>query len=330
MKAVRFLRGHTRANCKALLLACAIGPFAAAHASTYEPAGLNFGISSFYDGLDRPTPGFNSITILQYQNINKFYTGNGSSNPVFNNGRLQVYGVYQQITYLSPVHVPGGNLGFQVFLPITFLNAKDDPGSIVPLTASSGFGDLTFGPYIQFSPLTLGGHPVFFSRLEFDAIAPIGRYDPQKLVNPSSGYWSLNPYYAFTFFPSENAEISMRFHYLYNFANNNPGVNNSDGFPGPVSQFKAGQAVWVNFAASYKVLPNLNVGLNGFWFRQITDDTVNGQTQANARTTKLSMGPGGVWTASKRDFVFLNIYLPVVERNTADGVRASLRWVHEF
>ena len=52
MKAIRFRRGHTRANSRALLLACAIGPFATAHASTYEPAGLNFGISSFFDGLE--------------------------------------------------------------------------------------------------------------------------------------------------------------------------------------------------------------------------------------------------------------------------------------
>jgi hypothetical protein len=330
MKAIQIVRGCVRAISNVLLLACAIGPFANAYASTYEPAGLNLGVSSFFDGLDRQTPGFNSLTIAQYQDINKFYTNDGSSNPVFKNGRLQVYGLYQEITYLSPIRVLGGNLGFNAFLPITFLHAKDDPGSIVPLTASSGVGDLTFGPYIQFSPLTLGGHPVFFSRLEFDTIAPIGKYDPQKLVNPSSGFWSLNPYYAFTFFPSENAEISMRLHYLYNFANNNPGVNNSDGFPGLVSQFKAGQAVWVNFAASYKVLPHLNVGINGFWFRQITDDTVNGQTQSNNRTTNLSIGPGAVWTASPGDFVFLNVYLPVAERNTAAGVRASVRYVHEF
>jgi hypothetical protein len=330
MKVNSIAKGSLRAIACAAMLAC--GTLHNAQASTYEPAGIDLGATTFYDAFGSTDPGWTTIQLLQYENNDRFYTNTGASNSLFKDGRSQSVVWLPQLIYTSPLRLLGGALGFTVLQPVVYLNAHDDASSFVPLTANNGvnFGDTTFGPFWQFAPIFSGGRPVFVQRFEFDVIAPTGAYDPTKLVNQGSNFWSLNPYWSMTFLPTPKTEVSMRLHYLYNFSNNDPGVNNSDGFPGPVDSFRAGQAVWINFGASYKVLPNLSVGLNGFWFRQLSDDHVNGQTMSGTRTTNLSLGPGAMWTINQKNFVFANIYLPVVERNTYSGFHMNLRWIHAF
>jgi hypothetical protein len=331
MQSNHTFKGRVRAISWAAALACAIVPFAA-NASAYQPAGIDLGATTFNDAFGGMDPGWTTIQLLQYEHNTKFYDNNGNNPGTFKNGDLNALIWLPQIIYTSPFHLMGGALGFTALLPVTDLNASSDPAGPggADLTSRSGIGDITFGPFLQFAPIISGGRPVFVHRFEFDVIAPTGAYDPTKLVNPGSNFWSLNPYYAFTWLPTPKTSISVRMHYLYNFTNNNPGDNFSDGyFPG-MTKFKAGQAVWANFGIAYKVLPNLDVGLNGFWFRQITDDTVNGVSQSADRTTNVSLGPGAEWTIDRRNYVFVNIYLPVVERNTYSGFHMNLRWIHSF
>lgn len=300
-------------------------------ASTYQPAGIDLGATTFNDAFGSTEPGWTTIQLFQYKHNTKFYTNTGAQSSAFKNAQLNAFVWMPQIVYTSPIHVLGGALGFTAMLPVTSLNAHSTEfNPYAPtLTAHSGFGDITFGPFLQMAPVISDGRPVFVQRFEFDVIAPTGAYDPNKLVNPSSGFWSLNPYWSVTVLPTPKTELSVRMHYLYNAKNSNPGINNPFQVPGIVN-FQAGQAVWANFAASYKILPNLDVGVNGFWFRQITDDRVNGASQAAAPTTNLSLGPGAEWTIDRNNFMFANLYFPVVERNTYSGAHVNLRWIHAF
>lgn len=100
------------------------------------------------------------------------------------------------------------------------------------------------------APVMSGSRPVFVQRFEFDVIAPTGAYDPNRLINPGAKFWSLIPHWAMTFMPTAQAEVSVRLHYLYNFSNTNPGINYSAGYVPDMREFKAGQVVWANFAAS--------------------------------------------------------------------------------
>jgi hypothetical protein len=162
-------------------------------------------------------------------------------------------------------------------------------------------------------------------------IAPTGLYDTKYTANVGANSWAFNPYWAMTFLPTPALEFSTRLHYLYNGRNTDPGY-------GPaIRDVQAGQAVWANFAASYQVLPNLNVGVNGYWFRQITDDKLNGGRDPvggvmarGVRTTDLSMGPGALWKAGPKTHVFANVYLPVTLRNTSGGFHMNLRLIQDF
>lgn len=318
-----------RAAKRMLALAFAASASLSAHASTYLPAGIDLGATTFNDGFGGMEPGWTTIQLLQYEHNDKFYDNNGNQSQTFKNPVANAFVWMPQLIYTSPFHVLGGALGATALLPFTSLNARSDPGG-ADLSSRSGIGDVTFGPFLQMAPVISGGRPVFVQRFELDVLAPTGAYNPNRLINPSSGYWSLNPYWAMTFLPTPTTTVSVRLHYLYNFRNTDPGVNYSDGFVPDLREFRAGQAVWANFALSYKLLPNLDVGLNGFWFRQITDDTVNGVTQSGDRTTNVSLGPGAEWTINRSNFVFANLYLPVVERNTYSGWHVNLRWIHAF
>jgi hypothetical protein len=168
----------------------------------------------------------------------------------------------------------------------------------------------------------MDGRPVFAQRFEFDVISPIGAYNRADDINPSSGFWSLNPFWAMTFLPTPHTELSTRLNYLHNFENSDPA--------GGAAPFRAGDAVWANFAASYKLLPNLNFGLNGYYFQQIQSDTVTGQTSPESKTINFSLGPGAMYQINPHDTFFVNAYLPVIERSTTHGFHLVFRWIHEF
>jgi hypothetical protein len=295
-----------------------------ARASSDEPAGINIGGTSFIDGFGRTDLGFVYQQYFQIEHYSAINDQNGHNVPVFQGTDINVVISLNQLIYVSPLHLLGAALGLDALLPIVDLNAAFAPTSPAKLTADRGLalGDLTWGPFLQMPPVMKDGRPVFAQRFEFDVISPTGQYNRTPDINPSSGFWSLNPFWAVTFLPTQNTEFTTRLHYLHNFENRNPA--------GGAAPFRAGDAVWANFAASYKVLPPLNFGLNGYYFQQIQNDTVNGQTSPTSKTTNFSLGPGAMYQPDPHHTFFVNAYLPMIERNTTRGVHLVFRWIHEF
>lgn len=151
-----------------------------------------------------------------------------------------------QLAYTSNVTFFNGSahLGFAGLLPLLRLNTSVSPGSAVQLNSHDGFGDIQFGPFLQFDPVIRNGRPVYSQRLEFDVNIPTSRYNSHTTLNPGSNFWQINPYWSATLLPTPRTEVSWRLSYIYNFKNTDTGL------PG-VSSEKAGQAAWINFAASY-------------------------------------------------------------------------------
>ncbi|KAL6954008.1 hypothetical protein U1Q18_052356, partial [Sarracenia purpurea var. burkii] len=81
----------------------------------------------------------------------------------------------------------------------------------------TALGDVTFGPYVQFRPVMQGRRPVASIRLAVNAIAPTGGFDRSRDLNQGSGYWSINPYVAWTVLPAPGWEVSGRTQFLHNF-----------------------------------------------------------------------------------------------------------------
>lgn len=302
----------------------------AASASSTQPAGINLGGTSFNDGFGILSPGIIYQQYFQFEHFNAINDANGNTigKPIINNPDVDAVISVNQLIYVSPYKLFGGVTGMTALLPFLNLSSHFEQPTEVDLKANGfGVGDLTWGPFLQMPTTIMDGRPVFSQRFEFDTVSPIGIYNTQKDINQSSGFWSLNPYWAMTVLPVAGLEISARLNYLYNFQNNHPA--SSTALP-PGTNYHAGQAGWVNFDASYTIAPGLDVGVNGYYFKQFTEDRTDGIPQHGSQTTNVSIGPGATYALNKTNYLFGNAYLPVIEKNTASGFHLVFRWVHVF
>jgi hypothetical protein len=132
--------------------------------------------------------------------------------------------------------------------------------------------------------------------------------------------------------PAPRWEMSGRLHNLHNFKNDDPASSSPLLFEGqPVRNTQAGDAAWANFAASYEVMPKLSVGLNGYYFKQLEDDKVNGHTLEDSREKVLGIGPGLFWKASESEGFWLNLYNETnVENRAKNDFSVQMRIVRTF
>jgi hypothetical protein len=298
-------------------------------ASTDEPSGINLGDTSFNDGFGGLNPDFVYQQYFQIEHFSSINDQYGNKMPAYLDTSLTAVASVNQLIYISPLHAFGGALGMDTLVPFIELSSSVANNSPSQLKSNGfGIGDFTFGPFLQMPPVMMDGRPVFTQRFEFDVIAPVGKYNIHDDINQSSGFYSINPYWAFTVIPIPDLEFSSRLYYLYNFTNHNPAQS------GPISAFpnsyQAGQAVSDNFAMSYTVMPHLDLGINGYIFQQLAQDKIDGVSQRDTETTDLSVGPGFTYTLNDTNIIFVNAYLPVIEKNTEDGFNLVLHYTHIF
>lgn len=341
-----------------------------ARAQNQEPAGINLGGTSFFDGFGRNEGGFTLIEYLQWgtsrrfngerpvldMNENIVEEGDGSApSPFVNDPKFDAFLLLNQLIYTLPDPILGDTafLGIDFLLPVVYFITSfggPPPGPAVQLEDNGlGIGDLTFGPMLQFRPVMGNGRPVFSNRIELDLVVPIGKYDPDKDFNQSSNFVSFNPYWAGTVLPWPWLELSLRLNYLYNFKNYRPALGSRMydlEEPPKVKSVQAGQAGWVNFAASMGLFPHLvsvdtglNIGVNGYYFHQFNLDLWEMQDGSSnpgllfmdtGKAKFFALGPGIFWKATKHDKFFVNVYFQLIAEHKAQCNIVNLRWVHGF
>ena len=109
----------------------------------------------------------------------------------------------------------------------------------------------------------------------------------------------MAPAYWITWLPNDLVEVSGSFVYLYNFEND-------------TTDYKSGQEFNLDWGLGYAVTPTWQAGLNGYFYQQTTDDTINGSSVAGGNRGRASaIGPFIRFHPSK-DF----------------GI--ALKWQHEY
>jgi hypothetical protein len=278
------------------------------------PVGLppvNLGDTSFQDGI--ANPGWLLEETVNYYEASQFKDAQGGTIPGSN--ELTTISAVTHLAYISKLRLLDGYFGAEVLLPLVDADLKL---SSQPRNRARGVGDLIVSPFIlQWNDHKLFGMP-YFHRFDIALSLPTGQYDAKRALNAGNNIVSLNPYYAFTILPADKVEVSARLHYLWNSENDNP-------FAGlGASSIQPGQAFHANVAASYEVISNLRIGINGYALQQFTDDKVNGRKLADSEERVFGVGPGLVFNTDKL-WIYLNSYFEVGAENRPEGIKVTLR-----
>jgi hypothetical protein len=311
------------ALCATLTIAAA-PVFAAPPPDTVKQAGaLNTGGTSFYDGFGRQDEGFSFLEYIAYNISDRINTYNGQENPAFKNPHIESFVTLHQVAYTTDWQPFGGLFAFSAAIPtINFSTQFDTPGAALHPN-SYGIGDSTWGPIWQSRPvLNDAGRAVFSYRFQLQIISPTGSFSSSRNLNQSAEYWIINPYVAFTVLPLENWEISARIHYTDNMSSSK--FSSPPKIPGLIYEYgQAGNNAFANFASSYKIFDGFSLGVNGFYLKQLNDDTTNGIKVPNSKQEYLFIGPGARYELD-------NVYLPEIHDNISSGPRFNLMLVHRF
>lgn len=293
----------------------------------YDEPAINLGFTSFFDGAPPAGPGFYFEDYLQYYHADRLNDNSGNELPFPKTGVTTVPNLFQ-LLYLAKPKVLGAHLGFDVLVPVLIHAHIEDGLQNNILKAQNGMGDVLFGPIIQFDPINgCDGKPRFSNRIEIDVIAPTGRYNPNYVLNPSSHFWSFNPYWAGTVWLTPKWTASTRLHYLWNAKNTDP---NLVLFGPEARSTQAGQAFFANFATEYEVVKKLYVGVNGYYLNQFTDTKVNDHNVSGRRERVWALGPGALYSFSKDHNLFFNVYFERDARNRPQGASGIIRYVYHF
>ncbi|MDA8122588.1 MAG: transporter [Deltaproteobacteria bacterium] len=276
---------------------------------------LNYGLTDALDGAV-PGPGTYFFEYIQIYQSDEFKDKDG--NNFSGNPRATFVLSMNQVAHISTKTVLGGNLGFDVLQPIGQLNGSGYFGAGGPaVTANPGpLGDLIVGPFIQWFPHKLLGRP-FLHRFELDVVLPTGQFDQKYILNPGAKIWTIEPYYAFTWFLTPEFSTSWRLHYAYNTENDD-------------TKMKPGQLFHANYSFEYEVVKNLRLALTGYYIKQLTDDEANGVKQNSSKEQAFAIGPGIHWISPGGLSFGLKTQIESSVENRPAGNRTTFRLTYKF
>ena len=308
-----------------LLFAVFFAGISGTPALAFDQPLLNFGLTNVLDGAV-PGPGTYFFEYVQIYQSGEFKDQDGNDIP--GSPRVGFVLSMNQLAHISKTTILGGNIGITFLLPIGSLTAGGTfgPGG-PPISANPGpIGDAIVGPFIQWFPHKLLGRP-FLHRFELDFIVPTGHYDKKYTINPGANLWTIEPFYAFTWFLTPQLSTSWRIHYTYNTKNDDPWeVLQSLG----ITEVKPGQAFHFNYSLEYEVVKNLRVAAAGYYLKQLTDTQFNGSDVSGRKEQVFAIGPAVHWITKSGLVLALKTAFESSAENRPQGNRTTFRIIYKF
>lgn len=214
------------------------------------------GVNTVADG-NMPPPGMlQMLSYTQYFNSNKLSDGRGNfAVPQF---ALSAEAEAPRFLYtwepaIGPFHYTSG-----IVTPITHINSTvlGEHGH------ETGVGDINLQNYLS---VAAADHSLFWY-FGLDLYAPTGEYHSTAAVNQGLNYWTFSPNINVTYNPSPKWEFAGTLFPEFKTKNH-------------ATHYQSGDDIDLDYGITYRpldVLPKFGVGVNGFFYKQYTVDTVNG------------------------------------------------------
>ncbi|KAB2926906.1 MAG: phenol degradation protein meta [Candidatus Contendobacter sp.] len=292
-----------------LLLLVALATLASPMALAKEgPDQYPNGAENFLAGA-LPPPGNYFINYLGYYD-GEYRDNNGDKVP-----GLQVNAVFDALRYIyvSNHQILGGSWGMHAIVPFVH-QSLDTPFPTIGNGDTFGLGDIIIGPLI------IGWHfpPEWHVTVGLDISLPTGKYDQNDPTNSiGANYYSFEPIFAFTYLSQGGFEVSAKL--MYNIKTRNDDTD-----------YESGDEFHMDYLIGQHFGP-WAVGLGGYYLKQTTDDTLNGQKVGpdGNRGQVLALGPAVKYDYQGMSFVGAWDYETDVE-NRFRGNKFFFKFVAAF
>ncbi len=234
--------------CVAALALCILRPACATEGGgSVYPYGLNTVASGVL-----PKPGPYLYSYNSYYTADVTTMNDGEPAPIPFEVDVRVH-TLRYLQVLESARLFGGSVGWLVAQPYLIGDASIGPRE----DYRTGVGDTTVG-------LMLGWHrPQLHSLTGVDVTLPTGSYSTSHLFNAGRNQYAATFYYAVTAPLGERFDANLRTNLTVNGTN-------------PDTDYHSGLEAGVEYSLNLRIAKGWLAGINGYLYRQVTDDEIDG------------------------------------------------------
>jgi hypothetical protein len=197
-----------------------------------------------------PPPGNYFINYVVQYSASAFAGANGQS--LIPDFKVDATADALRFVHVTDHRLFGASYAMQVIFPFVVLNVTTPQG----FQHKTGLGDITVTPFV------FGWHSRYFHTvLSTDFNLPTGGYTKGDIANIGRNYYNAEPVFAETYL-APHVEVSTKLMYDLN------GTNSA-------TKYRSGAEFHLDYAAGYRFRGG-EVGVGGYYYKQVTDDTQNG------------------------------------------------------
>jgi len=267
--------------------------------------------TNFNAGMMLPE-GLHTFLYYQYYTASQLKDNNGNDNPRVASFKVQANAVAVRLSFVWPgVKIFGANIETRLIQAYSMTDLTLDiarPPPLSPLDKGghgSGLADTVLVPII------LGWHSqTYHQTVGVDTHLATGAYNASAAVNIGRNYYQVAPFYALTWFPTDKLDISAKFRYGFNTRNQ-------------TTNYQSGDEATIEFSVGYRVTPAFAAGVNGYIYRQTTDDKQNGVVvNGNGNRGRVdALGPYCRYSFTPKIAVAVKLQQEFHARNRPQGTR---------
>jgi hypothetical protein len=270
-----------------------------------------------------PPPGTYFLAYSNYYTADSFKDNDGddyAAGPLADID-IEVWANVLRVLHVTGVTLFGANYAVHAFIPYADMDFDFGAAPFNTMSDSrSGLGDIIVDPFI------LAWHSKHCHWVTgLDIFIPTGKYDANKEpINPGNNVWTFEPVFAMTYL---NGPFDVSFKFMYDISTTNDDYLNPG--TGLIADLKPGQEFHFDYAFGYNLSPAWEVGINGYYYRQVTDDEINGADVPDQKGQVLAAGPAVKYNYKNMSFILKSQWETAV-KNRPQGVSNWFKFVYAF